>query len=99
MKTLNIIISTLLAILSVIIVYLIIEYDGVVIDPMGDGQSGIGKAVLALMIVGIGLVPLLFVLIYITLLIVRPKNGTRWTYINLILSMLVPCATLLYLFF
>ena len=78
--------------------YLIPEFDSIKVDPMGDGQSGIGKGIIGLMILGLGVLSLIFGLIFGLLIIIRATNRTKWSYINLLASLLISAYTLIYLF-
>ncbi|TBN02642.1 hypothetical protein EYD45_10950 [Hyunsoonleella flava] len=78
--------------------YLIPEFDSIKVDPMGDGQSGIGKGIIGLMILGLGALSLIFGIIFGLLIIIRATNRTKWSYINLLASLLISAYTLIYLF-
>jgi hypothetical protein len=98
MRIFNIIATFILLILVLTISYLIPEFDSIKVDPMGDGQSGIGKGIIGLMILGLGALSLIFGLIFGLLIIIRATNRTKWSYINLLASLLISAYTLIYLF-
>ena len=84
--------------MTLCIAFLIPEYESIQVDPMGDGQSGIGKGVMALMILGLGFLSLIFALIFILIVIIRAKNRNNWSYINLMMSLLISAFTYIYFF-
>jgi hypothetical protein len=98
MKIFNIIITVILTTLILCIVYLIPEFESIQVDPMGDGQSGIGKGVIGLMILGLGVLSLIFAIIYILIIIIRASNRTKWSYINLLVSLIISAFTFIYFF-
>ena len=98
MKTYNIIISIVLFLLIILIFYLKPDYESIEVDPMGDGQSGIGKAMVGLLLLGCGLLPLLFAIISGFLVLVKPAARTRFSYINLFASLLITMFTVVYFF-
>ncbi len=77
--------------------FLIPEFESVQVDPMGDGQSGIGKAVMGLMIMGTGV---LAFLIFITFLfkVYKAENTSTLSVINLIASLMISVFTAWYIY-
>lgn len=71
------------------------EFESVQVDPMGDGQSGIGKAVMGLMILGSGIFA---VIIFITLLLIRSKHQSKYSLINLIASLIISVFSIGYIY-
>lgn len=98
MKIFNIITSVILTILIWCIAYLIPEFESIQVDSMGDGQSGIGKGIIGLIILGFGILCLIIALIFILLIIIRAKNRIKWSYINLLVSLLISAFTLTHSF-
>jgi hypothetical protein len=98
MRKYNIIVSIVLFLLTICILYLKPQYEGIEVDPMGDGQSGIGKAMVALTILGGGLLSLLLAVISGILLLVKPAARTKLGFINLIVSIIIPGLTIWYFF-
>jgi len=97
MKIINPIILIVLALLIWFLMFLIPEFESVQVDPMGDGQSGIGKAVMGLMIMGTGV---LAFLIFITFLfkVYKAENTSTLSVINLIASLMISVFTAWYIY-
>ena len=98
MRIYNIILSIILVFLILFLLFLIPDFESIQVDPMGDGQSGIGKAMIGLMILGSGILTMLFVIISITSMFIRVNNRTKLGFINLIVSLIISVFTLGYFF-
>lgn len=99
MKYYNYIVFCLLFVLVFFTWYLNYELNAIVIDPMSDGQAGIGIGVLALLLVAIGFVSCLIAIVTGVLLFVKKKNQTRLGKITLTISVLLSLATFVLLVF
>jgi hypothetical protein len=95
MKKYNYIILTILLILFICFVYLKMEFDGIVVDPMSDGQAGIGKAVTGLLILGIGLISFVISTITGIILIFKKSSRNKLSLVTLFFSLVLSILILL----
>ncbi len=84
-------------IVIIMIFYFKSQFDQMEVYPMGDGQAGIGKGIVGLMLLGIGLLPLIVTVIYGLLQMGKPIAKSLHGYLNMIASILISLLTYIYL--
>ena len=95
MKKINYFILLILVILFFSCLYLIHELNSIEVDPMSDGQAGIGIGIIAMMIMGIGFLEIIVSSIIGIILLVNKKFRVFLSYFNLIFSL----CTISYIYF
>lgn len=98
MKKYNYIILLVILVLFICFFYLKTEFEGIVIDPMSDGQAGIGKVVIWLLIIGIGIVSFIISTVTGIIIITQQNSRNKFSLFSLFLSLLLPVIILFYLF-